>query len=101
MAALIAVQQEQILCDIILMDKSVILVPVKSQAYVLLIQTDPSITLDLHSPIYSRFREKCSFTITPHMSNGSCPTTEEVSQSFNVLIQYNIQKIDLHNQIGM
>lgn len=91
-------QQEQILCDIILMDKSVILVPVKSQAYVLLIQTDPSINIDLHSPLYSRFRESCSFTITPHMSNGSCPNTaEEVSQSFTVLIQYNIQKIDLHN----
>lgn len=88
------------LCDIVLMDKSVILVPVKSQAYVLLIQTDPSIALDLRSPIYSRFRERCSFSITPRMSNGSCPNDAEVSQSFTVLIQYNIQKIDLHNQIA-
>lgn len=101
LAALIAVQQEQVLCDIVLMDKSVILVPVRSQAYVLLIQTDPSITLDLRSPIYSRFRERCSFTIAPRMSNGSCPNDAEgVSQSFTVLIQYNIQKIDLHNQIA-
>jgi hypothetical protein len=44
-SALIVVEQEEVLSDIILMDKGVILVPIKSQAYLLRIQTDLSLTV--------------------------------------------------------
>jgi hypothetical protein len=44
-SALIVIEQEEVISDIVLMDKGVILVPIQSQTYLLRIQTDLSLTV--------------------------------------------------------
>ncbi len=60
-----------------LVDKGVILVPIKYQPYIIAIDTDPTANFRSSEAIYSKFREKCPMIISPHMSNGSCPNEEE------------------------
>jgi hypothetical protein len=58
------------------MDRDVILVPLIGQKYLLRIQTDPVLIMGPLPPFYNKFREQCSFLISPHLSNGSCPELE-------------------------
>ena len=60
-----------------LVDKGVILVPIKYQPYVIAINTDATVNFRSSEKIYSKFREKCPIVIIPHMSNGSCPNEDE------------------------
>lgn len=85
------------------MDRDVLLVPLVGQRYILRIQTDPVLTIDKFPPFYNKFHEQCSFVITPHLSNGSCPGSNNddeptVHQVLNLSIQFDIQKIGLQTQ---